>query len=59
MKSHPSDAKCENSKIPTWEIYKNLREILLASVCSNNHDTILQQIEAAEMFGNCILDFQI
>ncbi|KAG6723642.1 hypothetical protein I3842_03G218200 [Carya illinoinensis] len=58
IKSQPSDAKREN-KSPTQEIYKNLREILLASACSNNHDTILQQIEAAEMYGNCVLDFQI
>nr|XP_023872984.1 proteinaceous RNase P 1, chloroplastic/mitochondrial-like isoform X2 [Quercus suber] len=58
VKSQPNHANHENAKSQSQEIYKNLRDILSASLCSN-HQTILPQLEAAEMFGNCIIDFQI
>ncbi|KAL4651955.1 hypothetical protein ACB092_01G198100 [Castanea dentata] len=58
VKSQPNHANLENAKSQSQEIYKNLRDILSASLCLN-HQTILPQLEAAEMFGNCIIDFQI
>jgi hypothetical protein len=59
IKPELSHANPENTKSPSQEIYKSLRDILSESVHSNDNHTILPQIEAAEMFGNCIIDFQI
>jgi len=58
VKSQPNHANHENAKSQSQEIYKNLRDILSVSLCSNRQ-SILPQLEAAEMFGNCIIDFQI
>lgn len=40
------------------EVYKNLRNVLLASGFTERR-TILQEIEAAEKLGGCVIDFQI
>ncbi|XP_020536331.1 proteinaceous RNase P 1, chloroplastic/mitochondrial isoform X2 [Jatropha curcas] len=40
------------------EVYKNLTNILSASGFSD-HNTVLSKIEAAEKFGDCVIDFQI
>ncbi|CBI28050.3 unnamed protein product, partial [Vitis vinifera] len=48
----------EKSKAPPQEIYRNLRNILSASIFPT-HSTVLSEIEAAEKLGNCIIDFQI
>lgn len=40
------------------EMYKNITGISFASVSSDQH-TVLSEIEAAEMLGNCVIDFQI
>ncbi|KAK6248547.1 hypothetical protein QUC31_020112 [Theobroma cacao] len=42
----------------TEEIYKNIRDILSVPVPSDQC-TVLSEIEAAEMLGNCVIDFQI
>lgn len=48
----------DRSKAPPQEIYRNLRNILSASIFSTN-STVLSEIEAAEKLGNCVIDFQI
>lgn len=40
------------------EMYKNITSISFASVSSDQHK-LLSEIEAAEMRGNCVIDFQI
>ncbi|XP_057420057.1 proteinaceous RNase P 1, chloroplastic/mitochondrial-like [Lotus japonicus] len=40
------------------EFYKNIRDICLAPVSSDNN-SILAEIEAAELTGGCTIDFQI
>ena len=39
-------------------MYKNLKNILSASVLSN-HQSVLSKIEAAEELGDCVIDFEI
>ncbi|XVE98154.1 hypothetical protein REPUB_Repub03eG0081000 [Reevesia pubescens] len=53
-----NDGNHDKLQKPTEEIYKNIRDILSASVSSDQY-TILSEIEAAEMLGNCVIDFQI
>lgn len=48
----------ESIKQPAQELFGSLREIL-SSPTFDNRDTILQQIDAAEKLGCCIIDFQI
>ncbi|XVE70434.1 hypothetical protein DITRI_Ditri10aG0072400 [Diplodiscus trichospermus] len=53
-----NDGNHEKPQKPTKEIYNNIRDILSASIPSDQC-TILSEIEAAEMIGNCVIDFQI
>ncbi|XVF34854.1 hypothetical protein REPUB_Repub18cG0094400 [Reevesia pubescens] len=53
-----NDGNHDKPQKPTEEIYKNIRDILSASV-SSDQCTVLSEIEAAEMLGNCVIDFQI
>lgn len=48
----------ESIKQPPQELFESLRDIL-SSPTFDNRDTILQQIDAAEKLGCCIIDFQI
>lgn len=57
-RSPPNHRNQEKSKTPPQEMYRNLRNILSASIFST-HSTVLSEIEAAEKLGNCIIDFQI
>ncbi|XP_027340855.1 proteinaceous RNase P 1, chloroplastic/mitochondrial-like [Abrus precatorius] len=41
------------------ELHKNIRDVFLASISSDNKDSILSDIEAAELIGGCTIDFQI
>ncbi|KAK7398955.1 hypothetical protein VNO78_10129 [Psophocarpus tetragonolobus] len=41
------------------ELYKNIRANFLASVSSDKNNSILSNIEAAELIGGCTIDFQI
>ncbi|RZC50313.1 hypothetical protein C5167_018738, partial [Papaver somniferum] len=66
MKQRPSDHG-EGSKIhentqppPAQETYRNLRNILSASLLSNsNYQTPISDIENAEKLSGCTIDFQI
>lgn len=53
-----NDRHQERSEAPPQDIYRNLRNILSASMLPNQ-STVLSEIEAAEKLGNCIIDFQI
>lgn len=58
-KSHSSnDSPSVNTKRPARKMYKNLKNILSASVLSN-HQSVLSKIEAAEELGDCVIDFEI
>ncbi|TKY45915.1 Proteinaceous RNase [Spatholobus suberectus] len=49
----------EEKKETPQELYKNVRDIFLASVTSDKNNSILSDIEAAELIGGCTIDFQI
>ncbi|CAJ1936981.1 unnamed protein product [Sphenostylis stenocarpa] len=49
----------EEKRETPQELYKNVRDIVLAPVSSDNNNSILSDIEAAESIGGCIIDFQI
>ncbi|XWS69900.1 hypothetical protein CRYUN_Cryun03dG0003300 [Craigia yunnanensis] len=53
-----NDGNHDKPKKPTKEIYNNIRDIVSASIASDQY-TVLSEIEAAEMLGNCVIDFQI
>ena len=53
-----NDGNHDKPKKSTREIYNNIRDIMSASVASDQY-TVLSEIEAAEMLGNCVIDFQI
>lgn len=58
-KSHSSnDSPSVNTKRPARKMYKNLKNILSASVLSN-HQSVLSKIEAGEELGDCVIDFEI
>ncbi|GMI89477.1 hypothetical protein HRI_002617000 [Hibiscus trionum] len=54
----PNDGNYDKPKKLAEEIYKNITDISFASVRSDQH-TVLSEIEAAEILGNCVIDFQI
>ncbi|KAF7813849.1 proteinaceous RNase P 1, chloroplastic/mitochondrial-like [Senna tora] len=56
LKNH--DNQKEMKEAP-HNMYKNLRDIFSASVSSDHRSTILSDIEAAEIFGGCTIDFHI
>lgn len=59
IKSHSSnDSTSVKKEKPAQKLCKNLRNILSASVLSNNQ-SILSEIEAAEKLGDCVIDFEI
>lgn len=58
-KSHSSnDSTSVNTEKPAQKMYKNLKNILLASMLSN-YQSVLSKLEAAEELGDCVIDFEI
>ncbi|RDX99410.1 Proteinaceous RNase P 1, chloroplastic/mitochondrial, partial [Mucuna pruriens] len=49
----------EEKKETSHKLYKNVRDIFLTSVSSDTNNSILSNIEAAELIGGCTIDFQI
>lgn len=54
-----NDGNPEKLKRPTEEIYESIKDIVSASMSSDYQTTTLSKIEAAEMMGCCVIDFQI
>jgi len=49
----------EEKREKSQELYKSVRDIFLGPVSSDNNNSILSDIEAAESIGGCTIDFQI
>lgn len=49
----------EEKRETSQELYKSVRDNFLGPVSSDNNNSILSDIEAAESIGGCTIDFQI
>ncbi|KAG5135649.1 hypothetical protein JHK82_020380 [Glycine max] len=56
---HQNLVNHKEKKETPQELYKNVRDIFLESVSSDKNNSILSDIEAAELIGGCTIDFQI